>query len=217
MTKVITVLFLGLIISLPVKAQEGFPGAPRVNNLSVNPLVWLDRTVSLTYSRYMNQNWNFTISPRVRFSRDDNTTLEPGWLDIDKLHEPAIYSRVFLRGGMQFHEKWYQLESLFQLDYGWLRDRNLLVYDSDEGSEWDITETQDRDYYSAGILMLAGTYHEFGAWRIQTYVGAGSHIKYFLVDAKDVWPSDPDWAPYTEGYFKLMLSLHLGLEIGISF
>ena len=211
------VILLGLIAGLPLKAQEEFPEVPRLNNLSVNPLVWLDRTVSLNYSRYMNQNWNFTISPRVRFAGNENITIEPGWLDVDNLHEPYIYSRVFVRGGMQFHEKWYQLESLFQLDYGWLRDRSLLVYDSDEGSDWDISETQDRDYYSAGILMLAGTYHDFGAWRIQTYVGAGSHIKYFLVDAKNVWPPDPDWVPYTDQYFKLMLSLHLGLEIGINF
>jgi len=217
MTRAVSVIVLGLILAVPLKAQEGFPGVPRKNNLSVNPMVWLDRTVSVTYSRYMNQNWNLTLTPRVRFARDEHTTIEPSWLNVDKLHEPFIYSRVFLRGGMQFHEKWYQLESLFQLDYGWLRDRSLVVYDSEEGSDHDISETQDRDYFSVGILMLAGTYHDFGALRIQTYIGAGSHIKYFLVDAKDVWPPDPEWTPYTDGYFKLMLSLHLGLEIGISF
>jgi len=217
MTKAVSVVVLGLIFGLPLRAQERLPGKPRLNNLSVNPLVWLDRTVSVTYSRYMNQNWNLTLNPRVRFARDENITIEPGWLYVDKLHEPFLYSRVLLRGGTQFHEKWYQLESLLQLDYGWLRDRSLVVYDSEEGFDHDISETQDRDYFSAGILMLAGTYHEFGALRIQTYFGAGSHIKYFLVDAKDVWPADPDWAPYTDGYFKLMVSLHLGLEIGISF
>ena len=113
---------------------------------------------------------------------------------------------------MQYHKRWYLLEPLLQVDYGWLRDAMLEV-DDDEGG---IFETQDRDYYSVGLIMLVGTYHDFNAWRIRTFVGIGSHLKYFQVDAKDAWNAD-DWVPYYEEYYEFMLSVHLGLEIGINF
>lgn len=188
------------------------------NNISMAPLVLLDRTIPLSYSRCINENWNFTLYPRVRFARNEGTTIEQGWFsDLGGFHCPFIYSRVFLRTGAQYHQRWVLLEPLLQLDRGWLRDRSLEIYDSGEGSDSDIYETQDRDYYSAGIILLAGTYHDFDTWRIRTFVGAGAHLKYFQVDAKSSWNAEPDWIPYYSEYFKFLPSVHLGIEIGLNF
>lgn len=204
-----------VLLTVPARGQE----APvKKNNISIAPFVMLDRTIPLSYSRYISGHWNYTLYPRVRFARDDGTTIEQDMFDqIDKFHQPYIYSRVFLRTGMQYHKRWYLLEPLLQLDRGWLRDRSLQVYNSIEDPDQDITETQDRDYYSAGIVLLAGTYHDFHSWRIRTFAGIGSHLKYFQVDAKDAWNAEPDWEPYSEEYFKFMLSVHLGVEIGVNF
>jgi hypothetical protein len=212
-------LLLGLAL-LPVpgaKAQEE-PLSHKKNNLSIAPLVCIDRTIPLSYSRYLSNNWNYTLYSRIRFGRNDGTVIEQGWFGhLDKFHQPYIYSRVFLRSGAQYHKRRYMLEPLLQLDRGWLQERELIIYDSGEGSDQDITEIQDRDYYSAGIILLAGSYHDFPGWRIRTFVGFGTHLKYFQVDAKDSWNAEPDWLPYYEEYFRFMLSVHLGVEIGINF
>jgi len=201
------------VLAFPAAAQED---SIKRNNISIAPFVLLNRTIPLSYSRYLKENWNFTLYTRVRFAKDDGTTIEQGWFEgIDTYNQPYIYSRVFLRTGVQYHKKWYLVEPLLQLDYGWLKDRTLVVQES-EGFE-DVTEVQDRDYYSAGIVILAGTYHDFDTWRIRTFAGIGTHLKYFQVDAKSSWNADPDWEPYYEEYFKFMLSVHLGIEIGLNF
>ena len=188
------------------------------NNISFAPFVLADRTIPVSYSRFINHNWNYSLYLRYRFARDDGTTIEQGWFEnIDKFHQPYIYSRAFLRTGVQYHNKWYLLEPLLQLDRGWLRDRSLVVYDSGEDSALDITETQDRDYYSAGMVFLAGTYHDYERTRFRTFIGFGTHLKLFQVDAKSAWNAEPDWEPYYEEYFKFMLSVHLGMEIGFNF
>lgn len=214
MKRSLLILLFGLL-AFPAASQHD---SILLNNISIAPLVALDRTIPISYSRYIKEQWNFTFYARYRFSRDDGTTIEQGWFEnIEKFDQPYIYSRVFMRTGLQYHKEWFLVEPLLQLDYGWLRDRTLEVYDSGEGSDEDIYEAQDRDYYSAGIILFAGSYHNFDTWRIRTFAGIGSHLKYFQVDAKEAWNADPGWVPYYEEYFKFMLSVHLGLEIGINF
>ena len=214
MKRYLIILLFG-IVAFPAASQED---SVKRNNISIAPFVLLNRTIPISYSRYIKEQWNFTFYARYRFSKDDGTTIEQGWFEqIEKFNQPYIYSRVFIRSGVQYHKDWYLLEPLLQLDYGWLRDRTLQITDYGEGSDQDIYETQDRDYYSAGIVLLAGSYHNFDSWRIRTFIGFGSHLKYFQVDAKDAWNADPDWVPYYEEYYKFMLSVHLGIEIGINF
>jgi len=204
------ILFLGLI-SFPAASQDS---TILLNNISIAPLVILDRTIPFSYSRYMNDNWNFTFYARYRIGKDDGTTIEQGMIPGDKLNQPYIYSRVYIRSGFQYHKKLFLAEPLLQFDYGWLRDQSVEIYESDESG---IYELQDRDYYSAGVIILTGTYHNFKTLRIRNYVGIGSHLKYFQVHAKEGWNADPEGYPYYEEYYKFMLSFHLGIEIGINF
>lgn len=67
------------------------------------------------------------------------------------------------------------------------------------------------------LLVFAGTYYNYEFLRLRTFFGIGSHLRYFQVDAKSAWNAAPDWEPYYEEYWKLKLSVHLGVEIGINF
>lgn len=217
MKKSLGILLFGLL-AFPAVGQEEAAKPLRRNNISVAPMVIIDRTIPLSYSRYLNEQRNFTFYARYRIGRDDHTIYEGGLFSGMDYNHPHIYSRVYIRSGLQFLKNKFMTEPLLQLDRGWLRDRGFVIVPS-EGSG-DKIEVQDRDYYSAGIIVLVGSYNNGKIVRSRIFCGFGLHVKYFQVHAKSGWGYDPENSPtfpYYEEYFKLMPSFHLGLEIGLNF
>jgi hypothetical protein len=215
-TRIIDSLFFYLILFLPgisICQVSGQDNSLKHNNLSVSPLTIIDRTIPLSYSRYLNDQWNFTIYARYRIRKKDDPTIEPGIFELYYPNQPHLYSRTYLRSGVQYHGKWFMAEPLLQFDYGWMTDQWLIVDVTYE----NYAELQDRHYYSGGVIFLVGTYHDFNLLRIRTFCGVGSHMKYFEIHAKDVWNNDPELYPCNYDYMKFMISVHFGVEIGVNF
>lgn len=99
--------------------------------------------------------------------------LEPGMFEFYYPDRSYLYSRSYLRSGMQYHGRWFMVEPLLQFDYGWMKDQWLIVDESYD----DIAELQDREYYSGGVMVLTGSYHDFKILRIRTFCGLGSHSR----------------------------------------
>lgn len=173
----------------------------------------LDKTLSLSYYRQINNHMYFTINPRYRAVIIDPLIYWDNMLGYDN---HFIRSRVLVRSGVQLHKRMFFVEPLFQIDVGWARDIWNEGYDSDRDYLEDI------DYSSYGFILLGGMKFEKDENYFKIYLGVGRHYKHTTYTQKGYYdPMFPEsgFQSYTRIIDQNMSipSIHLGLESGHRF
>jgi hypothetical protein len=190
------------------------------NSLTFAPTALINRTISFTYYKKFINNNEFSINPIVRIAKSSVLYNGSGPLGIIIFNDPFwFYNKYAIRFGymVPFHK--FYIEPMINLEYGYFKKDSLMTEDN-SGEAGDKTEVLSREYKSVGLGIIVGHIYDINRIRIKPYYGLGIHFRTYNenIYAKYVWRHIEFLNyPLNSKYNKLVLTIHIGLEIGVNY
>lgn len=209
------IVLLQLMLASCIVFAQDVPTKKHI--ISVAPFNLLNSTVSLKYSTQLTNNLAFIVNPSVRVQLSEklsNSVL--GFSDPDPFW---YYEKFKLRVGIMRHNKTFFIEPLIQYEYAYFKNQMLQTVDGN-GDAFDEDAKLDRSYNSIGLISLFGIKHNIDYLNIKYYLGAGLNSRFYneTIYTRYYENSTTTYDPPEHNvYFKEILSIYGGIEIGVRF
>ena len=206
MKKIVLVIAFTVTVPITVFPQKV---PDRRNTITFEPLAILTKTISISYSRKLDEKRELRINPKISFdSQEDND------IGLNPIRDPFWYYNSYsLQIGLsRMLYKSLYIEPMVYYKFATFDNRILMV-------DNNYYQLLDRTYNGGGLILRSGLKIDKNQFRFNFFYGLGYYLRYYDEEIHAAFGLGAQQIsdPIKSNYWQDRLSVHLGIELGYRF